>query len=129
MDAIVVPCTQEKIWATQPDAGSVPAKDAYTKAVFQTWRTHAEQSGCPWFVLSTRYGLLKPDQPIDQYDVPVSAALRDQTFLNLLRRQGEELGLGQFNRLVLLDWEKFEPLVEAAAGDAPVQCVLRKIAY
>jgi hypothetical protein len=29
MEAIIVPCTQEKIWDTQPDAGAVAARDSY----------------------------------------------------------------------------------------------------
>lgn len=71
MEAIIVPCTQEKIWDSQPDLGAVPAKDAYTKAAFRAWRSYAEQSGCPWFILSTKYGLLRPDVQIEKYNVPI----------------------------------------------------------
>jgi hypothetical protein len=42
MDAIVVPCTQEKIWDAQPSLGAVAAKDAYIKPVFRAWRSYAE---------------------------------------------------------------------------------------
>jgi hypothetical protein len=44
MDAIIVPCTQEKIWDDRPDAGPTEAKDAYTKPAFLTWRRYAEAS-------------------------------------------------------------------------------------
>jgi hypothetical protein len=74
MDAIIVPCTQEKIWDTCPSAGVVAAKEAYTKPAFLAWRAYAEQAGCPWFILSTKYGLIRPDQPIENYNVPVSRA-------------------------------------------------------
>ena len=129
MEAIIVPCTQEKIWDSSPGGGPVQAKDAYTKPAFLAWRAYAEQSGSPWFILSTRYGLIQPEQPIERYNVPVSAALRNPQLLALLRRQGEELDLARFDKLVLLDWEKFEPLVRAAAGDLEVNCVLRKLQY
>jgi hypothetical protein len=129
MEAIIVPCTQEKIWDTTPSAGAVAAKNAYTKAAFRTWRLYAEQSGCPWFILSTKYGLISPDQFIEPYNVPISAAATDAAFLALLRRQGEDLKLARFDRIVLLDWERFEPLVRAAVADPRVKCVLHKLLY
>jgi hypothetical protein len=127
MEAIVVPCTQEKIWDSQPNVGPVSAKDAYTKEAFRTWRLYAEQSGCSWFIMSTKYGLLRPDQPIEKYNVPVSVAVRDAGLLSLLDRQGRELGLGSFEQIVLLDWDRFMPLVRAATRSLFVKCVLRRI--
>ena len=129
MDAIIIPCTQEKIWDSEPTLGAVAAKDAYTKPVFRTWRSYAEQSGCPWFILSTKYGLITPDQPIQKYNVPISAAVRDAALASRLEAQGHELNLGSFERIVLLDWERFKPLVRAATGRLQVKCVLRKIQY
>jgi hypothetical protein len=129
MEAIIVPCTQEKIWDTQPRAGAVPAKDAYTKPAFRAWRVYAEQSGCPWFILSTKYGLLHPDQPIEPYDIRTSAAQNDPVLLSLLHRQGRELNLAQYEQIVLLDWERFEPLIRAAVPDRSVRCVLRRLQY
>ena len=129
MEAIIVPCTQEKIWATHPDAGAVAAKDAYTKSAFLAWRQHAEESGLPWFILSTKYGLVRPEQPIENYNVPVSSAVADAGLRRLLEVQGRELGLSKFEQLILLDWEKFEPLVRAAAPDRRIKCVLRKLLY
>jgi uncharacterized protein DUF6884 len=129
MDAIVVPCTHEKIWDDQPDAGSVEARDAYTKPAFLAWRQYAEASGSPWFILSTKYGLIRPDTRIERYNVPVAEAAGDASFLRLLEKQGRELGLDTFERIVLLDWEKFEPLVRAAAPNPHVKCVLRKVKY
>jgi hypothetical protein len=130
MEAIIVPCTQEKVWDIDPFAAkAIPAKDAYTKSAFLAWRKHAEDAGCPWFVLSTKYGLIRPEQPIENYNVPVSRATGSPAFLETLRQQGQALGLGGFDRIVLFDWEKFEPLVRAAVPDPSVKCVLRKILY
>ena len=128
-EAIIVPCTQEKVWDSEPNLGAVPAKDAYIKPGFQAWRSYAEKTGLPWFILSTKYGLIQPDQLIERYNVPVSAALANSSLLALLKRQGDEFNLRQFDRLVLLDWERFEPLVRAAAPDPGVKCVLRKLQY
>jgi hypothetical protein len=129
MDAIIIPCTQEKIWDDRPDAGPTEAKDAYTKPAFLAWRRYAEASGSPWFILSTKYGLIRPNARIEAYNVPVSRAAADQNFLRSLRYQGQELGLDAFDRIVLLDWEKFEPLVRAAVPNAGVKCVLQKLQY
>jgi hypothetical protein len=113
MDAIIVPCTDEKVWDVQPAAGAVAAKDAYTKSAFVTWRNYAEQSGCPWFILSTRYGLIPPDTKIERHNVPVSRAVNDPKFLEVLRNQGRDLNIGSFDHVVLMDWRRFEPLVRA----------------
>ena len=128
MEAIIIPCTHEKIWDTQPTAGPVAAKDAYTKSAFLAWRKYAEESGQAWFILSTKYGLIEPDMKIEQYNVPVSTASSDPAFLRRLGEQGRQLGLEKFDALVLLDWEKFQPLVRAAAGRA-AKCVLQKVLY
>jgi len=90
---------------------------------------YLEQSGKPWFILSTKYGLIEPGEKIEKYNVPVSRALADSAFLNRLGEQGRQLGLEKFDQLVLLDWERFQPLVRAAAGDSGVRCVLRKLLY
>ena len=126
---IIVPCTQEKIWDSTPNAGAVAAKDAYTKPAFGAWRAFAEQSGSPWFILSTKYGLLHPDTEITRYNVPISVALSDPTFFDRLAEQGRRLGLNKSQRVVLLDWERFQPLVRAAVGDAQVPCVLHRLQY
>jgi hypothetical protein len=130
MDAIIIPCTEEKIWDDDPFASkAVPAKEAYTKPAFLAWRARAEESGSPWFVLSTKYGLIRPEQPIENYNIPVSRAAANPAFLQTLRHQGQALSLGQFDRIILFDWDRFEPLVRAAVADPKVKCVLRKILY
>ena len=128
MDAIIIPCTEEKIWRTNPAAGAVQAKDAYTRDDFRVWRQHAEQSGGPWFILSTCYRLIAPETPIEKYNIPVSRAVNDPKFLEKLKRQGQELQLGKFEHVILLDWRRFEPLVRAALADQ-CQFQLRRLLY
>jgi len=128
VNAFIVPCTHEKVWDTNHLAGQVAAKDAYTKPAFFEWRRFAEQSGLAWFILSTKYGLLRPDQPIDNYNVPVSRAIAHRGLHELLKRQGVEFGLEKFERVILIDWEKFEPLVRAALPDQK-QYQLKRLLY
>lgn len=134
MEAIIVPCTREKIWCEKSKSGQdvsdeVPAKKAYTKPVFEKWKNYAEQSGAPWFILSTQYGLIKPDKLIKNYDCTVEEALAKPGFKDSLQKRGKELGLGDFDKVILLDWEKFEPLVKAAIGDGKAKYELKKICY
>lgn len=129
MKVIIVPCTEEKIWDSAPAQGAVPAKAAYTKPVFAKWREHAEQSGYSWFILSTKYGLLSPDDPVEPYNIPISAALADKALRSLLADQGRRLGLDQAEEVILLDWEKFQPLVRAAVADPNIHCKLRRLFY
>ena len=129
MDAIIVPCTQEKVWAADPFRGATLAKDVYTKDSFVEWRRYAEASGCEWFILSTKHGLLSPDDIVeDDYNVPISTAICDARLLDRLRAQGAKIDFSRFDQVILLDWERFEPLVKTAVGDS-APCVLRKLLY
>lgn len=129
MEAIIVPCTQEKVWDDNPQRGPTAAKDAYTKGCFLEWRRIAETSGGQWFILSTKCGLLEPDDVVPgPYNVPISMATRDRGLLAKLRDQGAGIDFSRFEKVVLLDWERFQPLVKAAVGDnAP--CVLRRVCF
>jgi hypothetical protein len=40
----------------------------YVSDLFRKARRYAEASGCPWFILSAEYGLVKPDQLIAPYE-------------------------------------------------------------
>jgi hypothetical protein len=72
---------------------------------------------------------VRPDDPIEKYNVPVSTAVENQEFLKRLAEQGRALGFDKFDQVVLLDWERFRPLVRAAIPNRKVRCVLRKVLY
>lgn len=129
MEAIIVPCTEEKVWTTEPARGAMPAKDAYTGTNFHIWRTYAEKHGGEWFVLSTKYGLLRPTDPIPgPYDVPIGRARNDSRLRLLLAQQGAAIDFSRFERVILLDSDYFESLVRAAVdGAAPT--VLRRVVF
>jgi uncharacterized HhH-GPD family protein len=64
----LVGCVKSK--GAQPAA----ARDLYTSAMFRGRRAFVEQSCERWFVLSSKYGLVEPDEVIEPYDV----TLKDQ---------------------------------------------------
>lgn len=123
MRAIIVPCVREKVWRDPLASRLVAAKDAYIEPRFKLWRHHAEASGDPWFILSTNYGLLRPEDTIQNYERPLAPALRDAALRQELSRQGRALGLLHVEELVLLDYDRFTPLVQAAAPGVPVRLV------
>lgn len=117
-EVMIVPCVAGKVWDTDPALGNVPAQDAYTERRFLTWRRHAEGSGLPWFILSTKYGLVRPSDLIAAYNRGVMQARADRTLAELLTRQGRELGLVGCKTVHLLDYDLFIPLVRALVGPA-----------
>jgi hypothetical protein len=48
-------------------ADAAPARDLFTGPVFAARRQFAEASGRPWFILSSRWGLVHPDEVIAPY--------------------------------------------------------------
>jgi len=45
-----------------------PAKDLYRSDWFKKARAYVEAQGGPWMILSAKYGLVSPDQPISPYE-------------------------------------------------------------
>lgn len=53
----------------QKQAAPAPARDLYTSALFQKSRAFAERHADAWFILSAKYGLLRPEQQIAPYEM------------------------------------------------------------
>ena len=64
--AVLLGCVSRK--ASSP----LPAKDLYISGLFRRRRRYAEASGRQWMVLSSKYGLIDPEDVIDPYDFRVS---------------------------------------------------------
>lgn len=62
-DAILLGCVKLKV------RGRHPAGDLYTSPLWLRRRAYATAAGCPWFIFSAKYGLLRPDEEISYYDV------------------------------------------------------------
>jgi hypothetical protein len=57
------------------------ARDLYTSAWFTKARAYVERQGGDWFILSAKYGLVRPTDTLDPYDatlITMSAAARRQ---------------------------------------------------
>ena len=49
-------------------SSAVPAKELYVSPRFKRTRASVEATGCPWFIISAKHGLLDPDEVICPYD-------------------------------------------------------------
>ena len=57
---------------------TVPAKDLYISNRFKRERASVEATGCPWFVISAKHGLLAPDKIIEPYDKTLKGATLEE---------------------------------------------------
>jgi len=80
-----------------------PAKDLYVSPLWNARRAYAEAVGCPWLILSAKYGLLDPEQSIAPYDV----ALGDLP-ASARRAWGERIVAGLQARFGSVDGMTFE---------------------
>lgn len=60
--AYLVSCVKKK------RAQKCVARNLYISDLFCKARRYTEASGCPWYILSARYGLVPPDQVIAPYE-------------------------------------------------------------
>jgi hypothetical protein len=65
---IIIQCGKKKIWAKDPLARSVKAKDAYISNYFKLCRRYAEGFSDKWIILSGKYGIIDPETVIKNYD-------------------------------------------------------------
>lgn len=79
---ILVSCSAEKCEAT---GKPIKAADLYTSPLFKKARRYAEAAGCPWFILSAKFGLLDPNEttdglrrPLAPYDVKLTDLTPEQ---------------------------------------------------
>lgn len=65
MRVVLVGCVKTQL------GGAAPAEELFCSELFRRRRRFAEAARCPWFVLSSRYGLVRPDDVLDPYDLPL----------------------------------------------------------
>ena len=92
---LLLGCVSEK----SPDA--VAAQDLYVSTLFRLRRAYAEALGPPWFILSAKHGLVRPDEVLEPYDMRLSAlpaadrrAWGDRVFAQLRATVGPLPGRG-----------------------------------
>lgn len=116
---VVVPCGARKIWATHPDLGPVPAKDAYTGTPFKVNREYAESIGDDWVILSAKHGFLRPDDLIPgPYEVTFKRKKTGPVSMAVLWQQVGRLGLDRYGRVIGLGGIEYRQAIKEAFGSA-----------
>lgn len=102
MRLVIIPCSKEKRWHTEPGLGAVPAARAYTSPLHVQAQAYAKGLNAPWFVLSALHGLLRPTDLIPgDYDVTFSRPADPCISDAALAMQAEEFGLLDASELVI----------------------------
>ncbi len=72
---VVLACSKTKIWMEKPElkGKKIIAKDAYTGSVFRYGLKYAQKNNMPFIILSGKYGLLEPEQLIEEYDFKLNS--------------------------------------------------------
>lgn len=106
-DFVLVGCVKSKAKTAQP------GQSLYTSPLFTRRRRYAELSGVPWFIISSRWGLVEPTELVAPYD----EYLGDQPAA--YRRAWGAFVAAQLSRRVALEGA----MVEVHAGDPYVSAL------
>ncbi len=111
----IIPCTKEKIWDLQPDAGPVEAHRAYRGFLFHLTRSYSESFLDDWVVFSALHGFLKPNETIPEaYDITFNRPEDPVILVPELRAQVQAKGLDTYDTAVILCPEAYASRVESA---------------
>jgi cytoplasmic iron level regulating protein YaaA (DUF328/UPF0246 family) len=116
---VVVPCGRSKIWKKHPHLGSTAAREAYSGAPFKVNREYAESVADRWVILSAKYGFIEPTTLINNYEVTFKKKSTNPVSGSTLKKQATDLGLLQFEEVIVLGGKEYRSAVEDAfAGSA-----------
>ena len=76
--------------AAKKKTETAAAKDLYISTWFRLARRYVESSGGPWFILSAKHGLMKPDCLISPYDETLKRAADRRAWAQKVKSQMNE---------------------------------------
>ena len=109
---VIVPCGAQKIWDRKPHAGKIAAKEAYSSLFFKVNREYAQTFGTEWRILSAKYGIMHPDQLVENYDCKFDDSYLDRR--NWWKLEGmvrQARALPHFERIVLLGGKLYREIM------------------
>jgi Family of unknown function (DUF6884) len=112
---IIVPCGRAKIWTKHPDLGPTRARDAYIGTPFKVNREYAERFADEWFVLSAKYGFLRPNDIIPgPYNVTFKDKRTGPIPLEHLVQQVEKEQLNRLEPVIGLGGKEYREVITQA---------------
>jgi hypothetical protein len=105
-----------------------PARDLYASELFRRARAYVEATGCPWFILSAKYGLVAPDEVIAPYDETLNSmgVTERQGWAETVQKQ-MDARLPDAERIVILAGQRYREFLmpylrrRAAAVEVPME--------
>ena len=98
----LVPCASRK------GRTPAPARDLYQSALFLKMRGVVEELGVPWFILSAKHGLVRPEQVVEPYDQTLNELPVSERRAWARRVIGQmEISLPQADRIVVFAGQKY----------------------
>lgn len=111
---LVIGCGKAKIWDKDPHLGPVPSQVAYTGGLFRLCRRYAElYYPDRWLILSAKYGLVLPDEPIEKYDVSFKSANKMVVKVNALVDQCQYY-FGEARKVICIAGREYILILESA---------------
>jgi len=112
MKLAIVQCGGSKIWTKHSIPDKVMAKDAYISPYFKFNRLYAEKIGDAWLILSAKYGYLKPEDLIENYNVTFKKEKTNPISIEELKKQVISKGLEKYNEIIVLGGKEYLEAVE-----------------
>lgn len=99
----IAQCGHHKIWDDNPNAGPTMAKDAYTGVFAKKTQEYAKHFyPNDWCIISAKYGFLKPDDLIENYNVTFKDLKTKPITINELTASAREKNLFDYDELVIV---------------------------
>ncbi len=107
MELCVVSCGKKKIWDVNSNAPRrVPAKYAYVGTLTRLAIKYAEKFyPNDWVIISAKYGLMHPDEEIENYDIQLLEI--SNTYIELLKKQIREKGLDKYSKIIVIGSKRY----------------------
>lgn len=100
----IVPCSNRKIWDTDPDRGPTQAKFVYTGKFATKCKEYAMKFyPNSWCIISAKYGFLFPDDLVSgPYNVSFNIKKTNPIKISDLCAQAKHKGLTNYDKIVVL---------------------------
>jgi len=118
----IISCGKVKIWDEPAKGKKIPparvcARNAYTGPLFTLARKYAEHEykGPEYYILSDKYGLIRPGDEIENYDVSPEDIEKDAEFLDMVQQRAKaDPDLAMVEKITVICGEIHQRIIEKA---------------
>jgi hypothetical protein len=98
----IISCGAKKVWSMRADVQkTIAAKDAYIGPLFKKTRSFADRFfPSQWYIISDKYGLIKPDELIEEYEISPEVIKTSKLFRALVDFQAHSFGIADVPNII-----------------------------